>query len=371
MKRILVLAALIFPLIVSAQVKLAEAVAEDFSTKAAEKFQQKNDPLLVFVADQMSRSGAGGLEIDKTMTELKKDPAALDAALKYVYQFSDCNRQQLIANLRAMNLQSNNVFPLATYTVNKFKGEAKALIEEKATLIKSGEFATVAPGTPPAAPAQPQPATSTAPTGQPVTPGTSAQETAPATATTPAATPAAPAAPAADPYDWDVRNIFPLTSPDQLAEKFGKENVAARPAQDLEGNDLGTGYYVFPDTDNEMEVVFKEDKSKIVTFTHEHSKWKSPFGIKPGDPLEKLVKINGRAFRINGFDWTNGGMIDSWDGGAMDKKGVTLQLKANNTGDPKQYDQVTGDKKVRSDQAALKKLDVVVEKVSFQTAPQQ
>ncbi|HEY8918056.1 MAG TPA: hypothetical protein VIM87_16535 [Chitinophaga sp.] len=374
MKRILVLAALIFPLIVSAQVKLSEAVAEDFSTKAAEKFQQKNDPLLVFVADQMSRSGAGGLEIDKTMTELKKDPAALDAALKYVYQFSDCNRQQLIANLRAMNLQTNNVFPLATYTVNKFKGEAKALTEEKAALIKSGEFATVAPGTPPAAPAQPQPATSTAPTGQPVTPGTSAQETsAPATAaTTPtAATPAAPAAPAADPYDWDVRNIFPLTSPEQLAEKFGKENVAARPAQDLEGNDLGTGYYVFPDTDNEMEVVFKEDKSKLVTFTHEHSKWKSPFGIKPGDPLEKLVKINGRAFRINGFDWTNGGMIDSWDGGAMDKKGVTLQLKANNTGDPKQYDQVTGDKKVRSDQAALKKLDVVVEKVSFQTAPQQ
>jgi len=120
-----------------------------------------------------------------------------------------------------------------------------------------------------------------------------------------------------------------------------------------------------------MEVVFKEDKSKIVTFTHEHSKWKSPFGIKPGDPLEKLVKINGRAFRINGFDWTNGGMIDSWDGGAMDKKGVTLQLKANNTGDPKQYDQVTGDKKVRSDHTALKKLDVVVEKVSFQTAPQQ
>jgi hypothetical protein len=109
----------------------------------------------------------------------------------------------------------------------------------------------------------------------------------------------------------------------------------------------------------------------VITFTHENSKWKSPFGIKVGDPLEKIVKINGRNFRLNGFDWVNSGMVDSWEGGAMDGKGVSLVFKAVNSGDPKLYDQVTGDKKVKTDQSVLKKLGVVVEKVSFKTTPPQ
>jgi len=90
-----------------------------------------------------------------------------------------------------------------------------------------------------------------------------------------------------------------------------------------------------------------------------------------GDPLEKIVKVNGRNFRLNGFEWVNSGMVDSWEGGAMDGKGVTLVFKAVNSGDPKLYDQVTGDKKVKTDQSVLKKLGVVVEKVSFKTTPPQ
>jgi hypothetical protein len=367
-KRILILAALIFPLASQAQTKLNDALATEFSEKAAERFQLKNDPILVFITDQMSRSGAGGLEIDKTMVELKKDPAALDASLKYLYQYSDCNRQQLIANLRSMGLPTNSVFPLATYTVNKFKGEAKALQEEKATLAKTGEIgptptAPVVQATAPATAAQANNNAANTASSAATAPAT-ATATAPAT-TTPAA--AAQPAPAEDPYDWDVRNIFPITGQDQLIAKYGKENVVARNVSDLEGNDLGPGFVVFPDTDNEMELFLDADKGKVITFTREHSKWKSPFGIKVGDPLEKIVKINGRNFRLNGFDWVNSGMVDSWEGGAMDGKGVTLVFKAVNSGDPKLYDQVTGDKKVKTDHSALKKLGVVVEKVSFKT----
>lgn len=369
-KRILILAAIILPLALQAQTKLPEALANEFSEKAAERFQLKNDPILVFITDQMSRSGAGGLEVDKTMVELKKDPAALDAALKYLYQYSDCNRQQLIANLRSMNFSSNSSFAVATYTVNKFKGEAKELIEEKSTLAKTGQIGATptAPVVHAAAPATTPAASSTATATSPA-----ANTTAPATTTTaaaPAATPP-PAAPAEDPYDWDVRNIFPITSQDQLIAKYGQGNVAARDVYDLEGNNLGQGYIVFPDTDNEMELFLAGDQSKIITFTKENSKWKSPFGIKVGDPLEKIVKVNGRNFRLNGFEWVNSGMVDSWEGGAMDNKGVTLVFKAVNSGDPKMYDQVTGDKKVKTDQSILKKLGVVVEKVSFKTTPPQ
>ena len=373
-KRILILAALILPLALQAQTKLTDALINEFSEKAAERFQLKNDPILVFITDQMSRSGAGGLEVDKTMVELKKDPAALDAALKYLYQYSDCNRQTLIANLRSMNFPSNSTFALATYTVNKFKGEAKELIEEKATLAKTGQI-----GATPTAPVVQAAAPAAAPaTGNAASTSASAAAatTAPATTTTtaaaaaPAVAPAQPA-PAEDPYDWDVRNIFPITSQDQLIAKYGQGNVATRDVYDLEGNNLGQGYIVFPDTDNEMELFLDGDKGKVITFTRENSKWKSPFGIKVGDPLEKIVKVNGRNFRLNGFEWVNSGMVDSWEGGAMDGKGVTLVFKAVNSGDPKLYDQVTGDKKVKTDQSVLKKLGVVVEKVSFKTTPPQ
>ena len=118
MKRILYLLVFILPVAASAQ-KLSESAVEDISTKMAAQFLKLNDPALVFVTEQMSRTGSGGLEVDKTMQDLKKDPAALDAALKFLYQYSDCNRQTLIANLRAMDVNSGNVYPLATYIVNK------------------------------------------------------------------------------------------------------------------------------------------------------------------------------------------------------------------------------------------------------------
>src|SRR5690606_2523524 len=161
--------------------------------------------------------------------------------LKYLYQYSDCKRQELIGNLRAMGFSNNSVYALATYTVNKYKGEAKALQEEKAELERTGQIAKVRP-----------PVRTAAANGS-----TAAATDASATAAGNPAAPAAPAtaaAPAEDPFNWDVRNIFPLTKPGQLIDMYGKEHVAVRPMEDLEGNELGQGYYIFPDSPNEMEV---------------------------------------------------------------------------------------------------------------------
>lgn len=366
MKRFFVLIAFILPLGLNAQTKLSETISGDFSEKMAKRYELRDDSLILFVTEQMSRSGAGGLDIDKTMTELKSDPTALDAALKFLYQYSDCNRQGFIANLRKLNLPSNSVFPLATYTVNKFKNEAKDLVEEKSTLYKTGAIPATSPRpvyVPALAKAKEQqepgaesaqPSTTEANTTNSETTGTPSTETA--------------ATPTADTYNWDVRTIFKLRQPEQLIALYGKENVVERPATDLLGNETnGKAYYVFPDTENEMQVAFDGDNAPSVTFAGERSKWKSPFGLKVGDPVEKVNKVNGRSFRINGFEWDNGGTVASWEGGAIDGKGVAILFKANNSGDPKLYDQVTGDKKVKSDISALKKLEVVVEKIVFKS----
>ncbi|SDG81479.1 hypothetical protein [Chitinophaga filiformis] len=370
MKRIIAILAFLLPLAIHAQTKLEDKLAEDFSNKFAKRYEVRNDSLIVFVTEQMSRSGAAGLDIDKTMTELQKDPAALDAALKFIYQYSNANRQQFIAHLRAMNLQSNSVFPLATYAVNKFKGETKELLEEKSSLYTTGAI----PATLPPLQITPAVAENNATTSDPnnTTTSSSNSETTASTAVpaepgaTPT-TPAAPASPAADNFNWDVRQIFKLRQPDQLYALYGKEHVEARQAQDFQGNDIGTAYYVFPDTDNEMIVQFDGEKGTSVFFTKENSKWKPPFGIKVGDPLDKVVKVNGRDFRIHGFEWENGGEVADWEGGAFAGKGVNIAFKANNSSDPKLYDQVTGDKKVKTDASAMKKLAVVVDKIAFKS----
>lgn len=362
MKRIIVLIAFILPLALNAQTKLAENITEDLSKKIAEHYELKDDLAMLFIADQLSRSGSGGLDIDKTMSELKDDPAALDAALKFYYQYSNCNRQQLIANLKSLGIQSNDVFTIATYTVNKFKGEAKSLQEDKDALVKSGGM----PVLPPPGSVKPKPKAAVA-----TTTTTSSTETAdqPATTTSGEPEPTATAAttPTEDTYNWDVRTLFKLRQPAQLEELYGKENVTSHPATNLQGNEAGIAYYVFPDTDNEMEVIFDGENGTAITFTKERSKWKSPFGIKVGDPLDKVVKVNGKHFKINGFEWENGGTVDSWEGGAMAGKGVSILFKANNSGDPDLYDEVTGGKKFRTDLSVLKKLEVVVDKIMFKS----
>lgn len=364
MKRIFILLALSLPFSASAQ-KLTESAIDDVSTRMAATFLKLNDPALVFVTEQMSRTGAGGLEVDKTMQDLKKDPATLDAALKFLYQYSDCDRQTFITQLRAMELKSGNVFPVATYTVNKYKNEAKELTEEKATLYKAGAIPKtitlmVAP------PANQNQATAVNLDGP-----------APATATNqPAAATGAPATinttaagvESADTRNWDVRLVFGMTKPDQLLDLYGKGNVELRDASDFDGNDAGKAWVVYPDTENEMAVVFYKDSTKTITFGQENAKWRAPFGIKPGDPIDKVQKVNGRGFKINGFEWTNGGTVDSFEGGQLDKKGVNVLFRALNTGDPKLYDQFTGEKTFRSDANGVKKLGVIVEKVEFRTS---
>lgn len=361
MKRFLLFLAAILPLMASAQ-KLTESAVEDVSSKMATQFLKLNDPALVFVTEQMNRSGSGGLEIDKTMQELKKDPAAMDAALKYLFQFSDCNRQTLIANLRAMNLQSGNVFPVATYVVNKYKGETKALVEEKAELIKTGAIPKVISVM--VAPPANQQAVTTATVNLP--PGSTVPAVTPTTEPQAALT-GNPAAGPADTRNWDVRVIFQINTPDQLQQIYGKENMELREVNDLDGNSAGKAWVIYPDTDDEMEVIFNGDSSKTIMFGKERSKWKPPFGIKPGDPIEKVTKVNTRAFKVNGFEWTSGGIADTWQGGALDKKGVEILFRAVNTGDPKLYDKFTGEKKFSSDDSGLKRLGVIVEKVVFTT----
>ncbi|MFY0253593.1 hypothetical protein ACDQ55_06515 [Chitinophaga sp. 30R24] len=363
MKRFFILVALIVPALLQAQTKLTETVIDDFSARVAAHYQLPHDSITGYIAEQLTRSGNAGLDVDSTVFDLKKDLTALDAALKFLYQYSDCNRQRFIANLRSMNLQSNNIFPIATYTANKYKNDIKALLDDKKDFLST--YAGPVTGKKPPASisevAAANQAAANASSAVDATPGSSNTEIDSNTNT-------AATAPAADLRNWEVHPLFQVRKPEQLLEMYGQGNVIQHDAVNLAGDKEGEAYLIYPDTDNELEVQFDGDNGNILTFSHYPSKWKSPYGIKAGDPLEKLIKVNGRPFKINAFEWTDGGKVTSWQGGSLDGKGVVIVLKANNTGDPKLYDQVTGDKIIRSDMPALKKLDIIIESVAFKAA---
>jgi hypothetical protein len=366
MKRLFILVALFVPVLLSAQAKLSQTVIDDFSNRVAAHYQLPHDSITGYIAEQLTRSGNAGLDIDSTVFDLKKDPVALDAALKYLYQYSDCNRQRFIANLRSMDLQTNSVFPIATYTANKFKGEVKSLVDDKKDFLTT--YTGPVTGKKPPATIAEVAAANQAAAAAPANTSTGTTESSTTAATEGSTTAAATTAPAADIRNWEVRPLFQVRNPEQLLEMYGASNVTQHDAINLAGDKDGEAYLIYPDTDNELEVQFDGENGNILTFSHYPSKWKSPYGIKAGDPLDKLIKVNGRPFKINAFEWTNGGMVADWNGGALEGKGVIIVLKANNTGDPKQYDQVTGDKIIRSDLTALKKLDVIIESVAFKAA---
>lgn len=367
MKRFSILVVLFVPVLLNAQAKLSQTVIDDFSNRVAAHYQLPHDSITGYIAEQLTRSGNAGLDIDSTVFDLKKDPTAFDAALKYLYQYSDCNRQRFITNLRSMELQTNSVFPIATYTANKFKGDVKALTDDKKDFLTT-YTGPVTGKKPPATIAEVAAANQAAASAPAHTGTDNTSESAGSTTVAEPGNTTATEAPAADIRNWEVRPLFQVRKPEQLLEMYGASNVTQHDAINLAGDKEGEAYLIYPDTDNELEVQFDGDNGNILTFSHYPSKWKSPYGIKAGDPLDKLIKVNGRPFKMNAFEWTNGGMVSSWNGGALEGKGVIIVLKANNTGDPKQYDQVTGDKSIRSDMPALKKLDVIIESVAFKAA---
>ncbi|WTM47201.1 DUF4384 domain-containing protein [Chitinophaga sp. 180180018-2] len=363
MKRFFILVAFFVPVLLSAQTKLSQNIIDDFSNRVAAHYQLPHDSITGYIAEQLTRSGNAGLDIDSTIFDLKKDPVAFDAALKYLYQYSDCNRQRFITNLRSMNLQTNSVFPIATYTANKYKNDTKALLDDKKDFLAT--YAGPVTGKKPPATIAEVAAANNAAANAPATTGSATGNTPAESGSTTAANPEAPAA---DTRNWEVRPLFQVRTPEQLVEMYGATNVTQHDAINLSGQKDGEAYLIYPDTDNELEVQFDGENGNIVTFSHYPSKWKSPYGIKAGDPLDKLNKVNGRPFKLNAFEWTNGGQVTSWNGGALDGKNVIIVLKANNTGDPKQYDQVTGDKSLRSDLPVLKKLDIIIESIAFKGA---
>ncbi|MBI2811567.1 MAG: hypothetical protein HYX67_12185 [Candidatus Melainabacteria bacterium] len=164
------------------------------------------------------------------------------------------------------------------------------------------------------------------------------------------------------------------TSEKNLIGYFGAKNVKRQKVGLGEG-ETADGTVIFPnDAKRRASFVWKNTKKRDLPETifvcDTPSLWRLPNEITTGTTLIELEKMNGKPFKMSGFDWDYGGNVLSWNGGKLEsalksksgKVSATLQLVPTS----KQYpDELSGDKEILSSNANMRKLNPAVGTVNI------
>jgi hypothetical protein len=134
---------------------------------------------------------------------------------------------------------------------------------------------------------------------------------------------AATSATAATPDTLSCEGVFAKdTTHAKLAEVFGRSNVAFLEIDDDQGGKVKASVIYPDDSHRRVDVVWRDDKLRRHPATIRvdfRSSWRTARGLRVGSELAEVEKINGRAFKMMGFDWELGGRVSNWQGGALAK----------------------------------------------------
>jgi len=124
---------------------------------------------------------------------------------------------------------------------------------------------------------------------------------------------------------------------------YGKENVT-RGEIGLGEGIMADGTILFPNTENELFIIWKEDQPfkqiERIRVRKIGTQWKTSEGITVGTPLEDLIKINGKDFKFAGFEWDFAGVVLDWNGGSIDE---SLKMYLEPTNDEAIYPDLLGE----------------------------
>ncbi|MBS1956444.1 MAG: hypothetical protein JST89_19815 [Cyanobacteria bacterium SZAS-4] len=164
------------------------------------------------------------------------------------------------------------------------------------------------------------------------------------------------------------------TSEKNLVGYFGAKNVKRQKVSLGEG-ETADGTVIYPN-DAKRRVSFvwknikKRDTPETIFVCDTPSQWALPNDITTGTRLLDLEKLNGKPFKLSGFDWDNGGTVLSWNGGKLEsalksksgKVSATLQLVPTAKNYP---DELIGDKEILSSNKNMRKLNPAVGTVNI------
>lgn len=139
--------------------------------------------------------------------------------------------------------------------------------------------------------------------------------------------------------------IKPGMSATDIERAYGKDNLKLQKIPGAEGEEID-GAKLFADTDRELEIVWDPDneKTKVVFDIRVMGKaWKFENGLKSGMSVEEVEKINGKPFKIAGFEWDYGGYAN-FEGGKLEGK-VSIRFSPTTENIP---EYLSGDKQLSS-----------------------
>jgi hypothetical protein len=173
--------------------------------------------------------------------------------------------------------------------------------------------------------------------------------------------PAQPAQAAAPPRVIACSGHFGKTSSHlKLAQRFDSRNITYTEVDGPEGTKLRASVLYPGDPKRRLEILWQNEASRSDTHLiviNGQSTWTAPKGLRLGLTLAALEKLNGKSFKLKGFDHDAAGQVTDWQGGALEKLGdcrLGLRFSADPKAPQDKRSEVSGDKDFVSTDAAMR-----------------
>jgi hypothetical protein len=146
----------------------------------------------------------------------------------------------------------------------------------------------------------------------------------------------------------------------KLAQRFDSRNITFAEVDGPEGTKLRASVLYPNDPKRRLEVLWQNESSRSDTHLiviNGQSTWTAPKGLRLGMPLTALEKLNGKPFRLKGFDHDAAGQVTDWQGGALAKLGdcaLGIRFAADPKAATEKRSEVSGDKEFDSSDAAMR-----------------
>jgi hypothetical protein len=104
-----------------------------------------------------------------------------------------------------------------------------------------------------------------------------------------------------------------------LVKTFGSSNVVYRDVEGPEAQPVKASVVYPNDPKAKLEVIWSDEKARRgpQVWVKDQSTWATANGIRIGTPLAEVEKLNGKPFKLTGFDWDYGGHVIDWLGGTL------------------------------------------------------
>lgn len=180
--------------------------------------------------------------------------------------------------------------------------------------------------------------------------------------------------PAAKPTTVACGGVFaPGSNHEAIESAYGEKNVTFTEIESDPAGGKLMATVIFPDDPKRrLEVVWRNEdvRSDIhrIAITG-HSTWTGPTGLRLGMPLAAVEKINGKPFKLQGFDQSNASATIDWQDGALASLPGGCDIGVFFAADPKApqaaREEVAADQDFLSSDGAIRAVKPVVTEILF------